>query len=114
MAELLIKKIDAVHKDIVKDRRGCYKRGDIVQVYKDGECKESPSPNSKMYIVKVSGMSKKEAEKYTISTIAQRRFYHFDFTGLSSVALSNLEINRELSITSVQAKSYIKSKTKQV
>ena len=36
MAELLIKAINASHPDPVKDRRGCYKRGDIVVVMPDG------------------------------------------------------------------------------
>lgn len=36
MAELLIKAIDATHGDAEKDRRGCYKRGDVVIVQDDG------------------------------------------------------------------------------
>jgi hypothetical protein len=36
MAELLIKATDAYHNDPVKDRRGCYKRGDPVVAFRDG------------------------------------------------------------------------------
>lgn len=72
MAEFLIKKIDATNPDSEKDERGCYKRGDVVQVYEDGECKEPPSPNSKMYIVKAPGMSKENAEEYVKSHIEPR------------------------------------------
>lgn len=126
MAEFLIKKIDAVHKDPIKDKSGCYKRGDVVQVYEDGECKEPPSPNSKMYIVKVPGMTKKEAEKYTeseirndgldkeghpILTVIQRRKHHLDFSILTSKVVSDLETKREATITTIQAKSSLKLKT---
>jgi len=36
MAELLIKAIDATHSDPTKDARGCYKRGDIVDIRPNG------------------------------------------------------------------------------
>jgi len=36
MAELLIKARDAYHRDPIKDRRGCYKRGDPVWAVRDG------------------------------------------------------------------------------
>lgn len=44
MALFLIKDRDAVHADPEKDRRGCYKRGDIVEVlddskYRFGKCR---------------------------------------------------------------------------
>ncbi len=35
MTILLIKAVDASHPDPEKDRRGCYKRGDVVGVYDD-------------------------------------------------------------------------------
>lgn len=34
--DLVIKAVDATHPDPVKDARGCYKRGDIVAVVRDG------------------------------------------------------------------------------
>ena len=36
MARLLVKARDASHADASKDRRGCYKRGDVVAVMPDG------------------------------------------------------------------------------
>jgi len=72
MSEFLIKKVDATHPDSVKDQRGCYKRGDIVQIYNDGECKEPPSPNSKMLLVKVPEMSKEENKRYVEEHIEPR------------------------------------------
>lgn len=38
MAEFLIKAINANHSNPIKDASGCYKRGDIVEVYEDGRC----------------------------------------------------------------------------
>ena len=64
MAEFMIKAIDAKHSDPIKDQAGCYKRGDVVQVYKDGRCNEPPSPNSKMMIIKIPGLSLMDAQKY--------------------------------------------------
>lgn len=37
MSEILIKAIDAKHRDPAKDSRGCYKRGDPVLVMPDGQ-----------------------------------------------------------------------------
>lgn len=67
MSEFLIKIIDANHSDSVKDKAGCYKRGDVVQVYKNGRCTEPPSPSSKMCIIKVLEMSVEEGKIYTES-----------------------------------------------
>lgn len=39
-----------------------YRKGDIVEVYPDGRCIEKPSPNSKMAIIKVPGLSFAEAK----------------------------------------------------
>ena len=39
--------------------------GDIIQIYKDGTCKEPPSKGCMFWIVKVPGMSVEEAQKYS-------------------------------------------------
>lgn len=91
MAEFLIKAIDATNPDKDKDIRGCYKRGDVVQVYPDGTCTEELSPYSKMFIVKVPGMSFKDAQKYIKSEIDEkgemlrRREYGFDLTKVADI-----------------------------
>jgi hypothetical protein len=36
MAEILVKAVDAIHPDPVKDLRGCYKRGDVIGVAPNG------------------------------------------------------------------------------
>jgi hypothetical protein len=52
MAELLIKAIDMTHPDPEKDK-GCYKRGDIVDVRPDGHPWGKEEGPPKFYIVKV-------------------------------------------------------------
>jgi len=42
MCEFNIKRVDAVNADTDKDRRGCYKRGDIINVQPDGEYVDKP------------------------------------------------------------------------
>lgn len=64
MAEFLVKAIDATHKDPVKDVRGCYKRGDIVDVRPDGfEWGKEEAP-PKFTIVKCPGMAVADVISY--------------------------------------------------
>lgn len=62
MAELLIKAIDATHSDPGKDFRGCYKRGDIVQVRPDGFAWGRlellpPADGGKFVVLKITGVT---------------------------------------------------------
>lgn len=62
MAELLIKAIDAVHSDPVKDQRGCYKLGDPVCIRSDGfqwGALEAlpPAQGGKFVIIKLPGVT---------------------------------------------------------
>lgn len=63
-AELLVKAIDATHRNTVKDKAGCYKRGDPVVAMKDGHewGKEERLP--KFFVIKLPGISVKDAGKY--------------------------------------------------
>lgn len=61
MAILLIIDRDNTHPDPVKDARGCWKRGMVVQVFEDGTpCVKEPKPP--FVIVHVPGVSKADAE----------------------------------------------------
>ena len=62
MAEFLIKAIDDTHSDPVKDKRGSYKRGDIVQVYEDGGIGPIPSKKMQKRIVSVIEKTRKGNE----------------------------------------------------
>lgn len=55
MAELLIKAIDAKHRDAVEDARGCYKRGDPVLVMPDGQQWGSLETIPRFWRVRVPG-----------------------------------------------------------
>jgi hypothetical protein len=63
MAILLIKDRDATHADPVKDARGCYKRGDVVQVFEDDRVLQLP-PAPPFVIVKITGVTKAQAEAF--------------------------------------------------
>ena len=69
MAELLMKYVTYVHPDPVLDRRGAYKRGDIVVVRPDGWSwgrKEVLAANQggKFSIIKLPDLTVAEAEEY--------------------------------------------------
>jgi len=59
MCEFNIKRIDAVNADTEKDRRGCYKRGDIISVRPDGAYIDKPH----MTVLAVPGVSHTAVEK---------------------------------------------------
>jgi hypothetical protein len=59
MAELLVKAVDAVHRDPIKDR-ACYKRGDIVDVRPDGHPWGREEGPPKFTIVKMPGVPAKD------------------------------------------------------
>jgi len=50
--------------DPVKDRSGCYKKGDVVFVHEDGEPWGSGEGPPKFVIVKVTGVTRAQAEQY--------------------------------------------------
>ena len=67
MALFLIKDRDAVHADPEKDRRGCYKAGDIVEVLDDskhdGDLVANPIA-APFYLVHISGLTKEQALRF--------------------------------------------------
>ena len=74
---------DKTHADPIKSERGCYKRGDIVEIFEDGACKEPVAPTSPFVIVKVTGITKAQAEKciqaHLTAQTTQQRFYTEDW-----------------------------------
>ena len=59
MCEFNIKRIDAVNADTDKDRRGCYKRGDIISVAEDGTYAHLPH----LTVLAVPGLSASKVNK---------------------------------------------------
>jgi hypothetical protein len=120
MAELLIKAIDATHSDPVKDKAGCYKRGDIVVIMPDGHewGKEERLP--KFMVVKIPGMSVAEARKYiegeindtnpdNIITITRRK-HSFLVDDTPSNIKDELNTKGEITVTWDEIKGFVQDK----
>lgn len=117
MAELLIKAVDATHADPVKDERGCYKRGDVVEVYEDGRCSEPVSPNSPFYILKIPGLAADEMRKYMQGETDQtgeplrRRAFKFDLDALPAPIKGQLGQDKEFALANLKAaETYLTAK----
>lgn len=75
MAELLIKAVDAVHKDRLKDRRGCYKRGDPVTSMRDGWTWGRLETVPKFWRVRVPGVEFLSLREFCHPEYAQDYFW---------------------------------------
>jgi hypothetical protein len=127
MAELLIKARDATHADAEKDRRGCYKRGDVVVVMDDGHewgAKEGP-PN--FVRLRIPGAARALAERLTEEQddddtgaplpdeqgqrrAFRRRRWRVDLDALPAAVRTGLQSDGVASITRVQIRSRLKRK----
>lgn len=65
MAELLIVARDVRHADPEKDRRGCYKRGDVVVVEEDGHAWGAKEGLPRFVRLRITGAGKALAERLT-------------------------------------------------
>lgn len=120
MAEFLIKAIDATHFNSVKDRAGCYKRGDVVVVMPDGHewGKEERLP--KFMVVKVPDLTVASAQKYTESEINDtdldniititRRKHSFLVDDAPSNIKDELNTNGEITVTWDEIKGLFQDK----
>lgn len=69
MAEILIKAVDATHVDPVKDQRGCYKRGDPVDIrpngFEWGRLEALPPADGGKFVrVRISDVTPAQVETY--------------------------------------------------
>lgn len=113
MAELLVKLIDAIHLDSIKDQRGCYKSGDVVAVMPDDHVWGNAETFPVFFIVKVPEMSVEEAsskylqpeysttefDKIGRPLITSRRAYKLDKQRLP---INQKDITSPITITSVE------------
>lgn len=67
MAEILVRAFDSTHADPKIDLAGCYKRGDLVVVADDGHEWGASERLPKFWQVRITNVSKAQAEKYTAS-----------------------------------------------
>lgn len=132
MAELLVKAVDAVHADAVKDARGSYKRGDVVVVMPDGhtwgrEELLAPALGGKFIVVKIAGVDPEairdklqEAEHSDLifekrerpgeplrGVRVGRRTHRLDFTGFSPSTLVSAEATGVLTLTAAAARAHL-------
>ena len=118
MAIFLIKDRDAINSDPEKDKM-CYKKGDVVQVFEDGTpCVEKPAPP--FLIIKVPGMSFKDAQKYieedkTIDgldvVINRRRKYKIDFEKMAPTDSTTILKDRIIELSETITKPLLLDKT---
>lgn len=111
--ELLIKAVDALHADPIKDERGCYKRGDVVAVYADGKC--GPMDNPAFWCIRIPGVPPDQtlAEPQYDSrlgaepVIVKRRRFSLEVTRLALLQRLKLQnattaSDREITLTAVE------------
>jgi hypothetical protein len=95
---LLVKDSDATHSDPVIDQRGCYKRGDVVQVFAgDTPCQIPPAPP--FWGLLVVGIPKGKAEKYeqmgyTDQVLDRRRLFGVVYDTLPTAVKTSLTTTR--------------------
>lgn len=112
--------------DAVKDVRGCYKLGDIVEVFEDDKPCVIP-PAEPFYIVKVTGLSKADALKYmepqynttteTVDgvsrerrTMVRRRLYHIPIDLLPKAVKTALTEKRYYETTWATVSKFVTNK----
>ena len=116
MAEFAITAMNRSHPDPVKDKRGCYKLYDIVEVKEDGFKWGKKDTLPYFYIVKVPGLEVTECIQYKYpecdlygETIT-RRLWKIAVDILPSVIKNKLFSDGVIRVTWSQIKSYVINK----
>jgi hypothetical protein len=119
MAELLVKAIDTVHADPIKNERGCYKRGDIVDIREDGFEWGKEEISSKFVVVKCSNIKVDDVKQYmnphTQKTITQDKDGNFiEETTILKRRQFSIDLDKYdgKDLTSKKLNSLIKDKSK--
>lgn len=122
MAEFLIKAISATNPDPVKNERGCYKRGDIVDVRPDGWKWGNEERLPKFVLVKIPGLDPKAALRFMEAhldltnpvepILLRRRLWNVlvDDAGLPTQIKNALRTTGEVTVTLAQVRNYIRNK----
>lgn len=122
MAILVIFGRNNTHSDPVKDQRGCWKLGDVVDVFEDDKPVVRP-PAPPFYIVKISGVTKTQVEKYlapetrTVTVegreeteIIRRRLYGISVADIPAAIRNQLQSNRYVEVSWAQIRQYVRNK----
>jgi hypothetical protein len=121
MATLLIYARNNVHADPVKDARGCYKLGDIVEVFDDSKPIASPIA-PEWYIVRITDVTKAQVEHFmepyidpaTVGTenpvTLRRRKFNVEVDTLPLAFKQKMAKDRYAEVTLAQVKDYIRNR----
>jgi hypothetical protein len=121
MATLLIYARNNVHADPVKDARGCYKIGDIVEVFDDSKSIASPIA-PEWYIVRITDVTKAQVEHFmepyvdpaTVGTerpvTLRRRKFNVEVDTLPLAFKQKMAKDRYAEVTLAQVKDYIRNR----
>ena len=125
MALFLVYGKNNVNIDPVKDARGCYKLGDIVEVMDDSKHDGNIIANPVMppfYLVRITGVTKEQAYKYMqpyidpttvgmeIPTTLRRRLYNVEVSSIPSAIRNQLIADRYVSVSWSQIRNYIRNR----
>lgn len=121
MCEILIKAIDTIHSDSVKDKAGCYKRGYPVVVMPDSHIWGNAECPPNFIVIKVPDMTVEEAKQYLVPIfegigedliIVQRRKYKIDIDDdkLDKKVKDDIEKEGKVTMTKSDIKKIIKEK----
>lgn len=119
MAEFLIKAISATHPNPDKDRRGCYKRGDIVVVMPDNHKWGNAECLPTFVIVKIPGLGVETAKKYVEPAyvlgnetfgVAERRKWRILVDSIPAIIKNTLLSTGQVTVTLAQVRNYIEDR----
>ena len=125
MALFLVYGRNNTHPDPIKDARGCYKLGDIVEVLDDskhdGDIVANPIAPP-FYLVRITGVTKAQAEKYMDRYIdpatvgmenpvtLRRRKHNVEVNNIPAGVRATLLADRYIEFTWAQVKNYVRNK----
>ena len=125
MALFLIYDRDNTHSDPFKDARGCYKRGDIVEVLDDSKHDGDLVKNPVMppwYLVRITGVTKEQALKYmepyidpaTVGTekpvTLRRRQFNVEVENIPLAVRQTLLQDRYIEFSWAQVRDFIRNR----
>ena len=125
MALFLIYGKDNTNPDPIKDARGCYKIGDIVEVLDDSNHDGDLVKNPVMppwYLVRITGVTKEQALKYmqpyidpdTVGTgnevTLRRRLYNVEVDNIPAGIRAHLLAERYIELTWAQVRNYVRNR----
>ena len=122
MAILVIFGRNNIHADPVKDARGCWKLGDVVDVFEDDKSVVRP-PAAPFYIVKITGVTKAQVKKYLAPEtrvvtvegreeieVLRRRLYGISVADIPAAIRNQLQTNRYVEVSWAQIRQYVRNK----